>query len=491
KSFVDKTDENKVSTEQVVGIEGQSKGLRPLTVSLNISGVTYIINRDCPSLINERPYTYWRASNINAEPDMEKFMAEDRLFKKLESDVNEQYKQYGVKTPKVLMGKISKDVFREADSWSAFLWPIMNEQSSPDPNSSFFRVFILLLLNNDGDKGFLPLTVKSVSGIDQGTIYILDYKDEIMYTNWGGKELDPELDKDEDAGIYPDLLNNDTNIIKEKFVTDVLSGNYDENKVNADNKTLVFDFKYKSKNYQTFVVDTNQYSDMHSGVKVVYFYPKELIYMPIYKILFRILLISIFFVVIIVVISILVSNSLAFPLKTLDYATNKVSQGYLDVEIVSDSKDEIGHLYKNFRRMLNTINEVLANIQKSSNNLIGYQNTLDSVINNFDATIKKQASSVKESLDLFAELNDSIKRVDENVKDSLKLTNQAENYAENSNAIIGEMVEEINGIAQTSQQINSITDLINGISEKTRLLSLNAAIEASRAGESGKGFNVV
>ncbi|HPO49980.1 MAG TPA: methyl-accepting chemotaxis protein, partial [Spirochaetota bacterium] len=85
----------------------------------------------------------------------------------------------------------------------------------------------------------------------------------------------------------------------------------------------------------------------------------------------------------------------------------------------------------------------------------------------------------------------SINKVDANVKDSLKLTTQAERFAENSNLIIGEMAEEINGIAQTSQQINSITDLINGISEKTRLLSLNAAIEASRAGESGKGFNVV
>ena len=340
-----------------------------------------------------------------------------------------------------------------------------------------FRVFILLLLNNDGDKGFLPLSVKSVSGIDQGTIYILDYKDEIMYTNWGGKELDPELDRDEDEGIYPELLNTDTKIIEEKFITDVLSGNYDENRVNADNKTLVFDYKYKSKKFQTFVIDTNQYSDMHSGVKIVYFYPKELIYMPIYKILFRILLISIFFVVIIVAISIFVSNSLAFPLKTLDYATNKVSQGYLDVEIVSESKDEIGHLYRNFRRMLNTINEVLANIQKSSNNLVGYQNTLDTVIGNFDTTVKKQAGSIKESLELFAELNDSINRVDDSVKESLKLTNQAENFAENSNIIIGEMVEEINSIARTSQEINSITDLINGISEKTRLLSLNAAIE--------------
>lgn len=491
KGFTDKTEENYISTEEVIGREGSANGLRPLTVSLNISGVTYIINRDCYSLITEKSYTYWRASNINAEPNMEKLISDDPLFKKAENDIKAQFDENGVKTSKVIMGKLSSDTFREADKWTTFIWPIVNDLSSPDPESSFFRVFAMLLLNNEGDKGFLPLSVKSVSGIEQGTIYILDYKDEIMYTNWGGEELDPELDKDEDAGIYPELLNTDIEILNQQMVKDVLTGNYDEDKVNSDNKTLVFNMKYKGKSYQTFVIDTNQYSDMHSGIKIVYFYPKELIYMPIYKILLRILFFTLFFVIVIVIISIFISNSLAFPLITLDNATNKVSQGYLDVDIVSESKDEIGHLYRNFRRMLNTINEVLANIQKSSNNLIGYQNSLDSVIGNFDTSIKKQASSTSESLEIFGELNDSITKVDANVKESLKLTTQAERYAEVSNQTIREMVDEINSIAQTSQQINSITDLINGISEKTRLLSLNAAIEASRAGESGKGFNVV
>ncbi|OHD18024.1 MAG: hypothetical protein A2086_15825 [Spirochaetes bacterium GWD1_27_9] len=490
-SFKDKTEENEINTDEVVGREGSTKGLRVLTVSLNISGVTYIINRDCPSLLQERSFTSWRASNINVEPDMEKLMNEDPVFKKAEKDVDSQFKESGIKTSKVTMGQLSKDTYREYDKYTVLLWPIVNEFSSPKPESSFFRVFVLLLLSNEGDKGFLPLTVKNVSGIDQGTIYILDYKNDIMFTNWGGKELDPEDDRDEEAGIYPELLNSDTGILKEKLVSGVLNGSYDENQVNTDNKTIVFNTKFKNKQYQSFIIDTNLYSDMKSGVKIAYFYPKELIYMPIYNILRQIIFIALVFVIIIVILSIMLSNSLEFPLVTLDYATNKVSQGYLDVDIVSDSKDEIGHLYRNFRRMLNTINEVLANIQKSSNNLIGYQNSLDTVINNFDATIKIQAGSIAESLKMFEKLNESIKRVDQHVKDSLKLTNQAERHAQDSTQIIKEMIEEINMIAETSKQINSITDLINGISEKTRLLSLNAAIEASRAGEAGKGFNVV
>jgi len=141
--------------------------------------------------------------------------------------------------------------------------------------------------------------------------------------------------------------------------------------------------------------------------------------------------------------------------------------------------------------MLSTINEVLSNIQKSSNNLVGYQNTLDRVVTDFDTTIKKQAASISESSAIFEQLNFSIKQVAQNVKASLNLAEKAKDQSRNSNQIITDMVSEINKIADNSKEINFITELINNISEKTRLLSLNAAIEASRAGEAGKGFNVV
>ena len=141
--------------------------------------------------------------------------------------------------------------------------------------------------------------------------------------------------------------------------------------------------------------------------------------------------------------------------------------------------------------MLGTINEVLSNVQHSSNNLVGYQSTLDRVIKEFDSTIKTQATSIQESSSIFEQLNFSIKQVAENVRQSLMLAENAKMQSQNSGTVINEMVDEIKKIADTSKEINFITELINNISEKTRLLSLNAAIEASRAGDAGKGFNVV
>ena len=507
KSFADQTDFKNVDDE-VTGVSGSNSGLRHLSVVLNIPGVTHIINKSLYNPKDDTYFTYWRGANINISPDLATLIEKDPLFLDNVKDIEKQFRETGVKSAaSVKMGRLSKDTFAEYDKWTSMIWPVVTEKSSTDPDSADFNVFVLLLLTNEGESGFLPKTVSNISGINQGTLFILDYKNETMYSNWAGKMIEPEYDNDPEYGIYTNLITADHEILNNQTVSDVLNNTVDESKVTISDFGKHFDISYNEKRielindkevekrynnkYQTIIIDTNYFSDMKCGVKLVYFYPKELIYQPIYVILIQIFFIALIIVVIIVVISIFISNSLAYPLITLDHATNKVSQGYLDVEIISESKDEIGHLYRNFKRMLNTINEVLSNIQKSSNNLVGYQNTLDRVVTDFDATIKKQASSISESSAIFEQLNFSIKQVAQNVKASLNLAEKAKDQSRNSNQIITDMVSEINKIAENSKEINFITELINNISEKTRLLSLNAAIEASRAGEAGKGFNVV
>jgi len=141
--------------------------------------------------------------------------------------------------------------------------------------------------------------------------------------------------------------------------------------------------------------------------------------------------------------------------------------------------------------MLSTINSVLSDMQKSSNNLSNYQETLDNIIKEFEETIIRQVATTTESMDTFSSVNDSIVQVVQSVRESMEIATDAEEKTNFSNTLIKDLSDEINAIIETTTEINNITELINGISERTHLLSLNAAIEAKRAGEAGKGFNVV
>ncbi len=478
--------------DRVNGLDSNRSGLRELLNTLDVTGIIYLVNKNLSSLSQISDYKYWVGGNINEQPQFDRFVNSDPMYGKMNDYIT--VSSEGAKNSRPVFGKLAQNTFAQSDSYVALTYPIVNvPQSSPEPGSKEYSVYIMMLLTNMGSSGYIAENVKDVSSIDQGTVFVLDYKNDILYCNYlrkyGGRDLDPEFDTDEELGVYAEYITADEEILKKPEIQNALSENYE--KEDSIYNSSILRVKHDGHNYQTFIINSEKINGMNSGIKIVFLYPREVIGIAINRIIMQIMVLVVIFVIIIFFISVLVSNSLIVPISRLDYATNKVSQGYLDVEINTESKDEIGSLYKNFKRMIKTINEVLSNIQKSSNDLIGFQVTLDKVISNFEGSINLQASMVNDSTIQFNILNDSIKNVVDNVKSSLTITKKSQVQVQEANQRVNEMVDEIKAIADTSNKISSITELINGISEQTRLLSLNAAIEASRSGEAGKGFNVV
>ena len=473
----------------VNGNDKNGLGLRNIAETLSFEGTIYIINKNLTSINGGTSFKKWVTGNVNEEPNFENVVLNEPMYKTMNSNIS--VFDGGAKIGKAILGKLKKETHRLTDQYVTIMYPILNEKSSPDPKSSDYNLYLMLQFINMGDSGMIAKTVKDVDSIQQGTIYVLDYKNDILFCNYikefGGKEK--EYEDDPESGIFAKYINDDVKILQNEKVNEALTLG-DDLRDDSRYRSYTFDITHNKLEYQTLILDS-QWDRLNSGIKVIFFYPMKVIHKQVSGIIFQILAIVLFFVLIIILFSTMFSKTLVVPISKLDYATYKVAQGYIDIQINTESKDEIGSLFKNFKRMILTINNVLANIQRSSNNLLGFKMTFDKAINNFQTNLDGQKQLIGQSTNEFDNLNSSIKDVSNSVHDSLTYMKKSQNQVDLTNQVINEMVNEIKETEKISNQINDFTELINGIAEQTRLLSLNAAIEASRAGSAGKGFNVV
>jgi PAS domain S-box-containing protein len=182
-----------------------------------------------------------------------------------------------------------------------------------------------------------------------------------------------------------------------------------------------------------------------------------------------------------------------------------IAKGDLIAALPTVEDGEIGKLISRLRIMRNTLHEVAAGMRQNSSLVHG----LAGNISNEAAEGARNSSAQSESVGSIAaaveELSVSIDQVDEHSRTALSVNEAANAQSDTGAAVIRSAIAEINEIAgavngaaasireleKTSDQIGAIVGTIRAIAEQTNLLALNAAIEAARAGEQGRGFAVV
>ncbi len=208
-----------------------------------------------------------------------------------------------------------------------------------------------------------------------------------------------------------------------------------------------------------------------------------------------------------IVIAVLFSKIITKPLNNIVQIIKDIAEGEGDLtkQISVSSKDEIAELANWFNTFVKKIKHIITDISDNSNTLATSSEQLSSTTSELRQGADQQAQQVEQSATTMNEMSQTILDVAKNASEASDSAKEASEIASEGKRVVEASVESISNISRTieisastiddlgesSKQIGEIITVIQDIADQTNLLALNAAIEAARAGEQGRGFAVV
>lgn len=183
--------------------------------------------------------------------------------------------------------------------------------------------------------------------------------------------------------------------------------------------------------------------------------------------------------------------SFSHEVRALEHAVERAAAGDLTAHIVSDAKDEIGGLVNAFGKMNGDLAQLVTQVRTASETITQASFEIAADSRNLSSRTESQASSLQQTASSMEELTATVRQNDRHASEANTLALSAAQVAEKGGHAVGQVVETMGAIKQSSSRIIDIIQVIDGIAFQTNLLALNAAVEAARASEQGRGFAVV
>ena len=187
----------------------------------------------------------------------------------------------------------------------------------------------------------------------------------------------------------------------------------------------------------------------------------------------------------------LAMSALQSMLGEIGQVMQSVSQSNLTVRVEGNGRGELATLKENLNTSLYALAGTMKAIHLNTRQVASAASEFTTAIGQIADGAQNQKHAMRQVLAALTQTTSAVMDVARNTAEASVKSRAAIELVKSGQSKMDIMIEVVNNIAANSGKINKITEVIEGIANKTNLLSLNAAIEAARAGEHGKGFSVV